>query len=557
MLTELVVRDLGVIDELELVLGSSMTAVTGETGAGKTLVVGAIDLLTGGRADSTMVRPGAESAEIEGRFVLAAGAGAAGDEPEEVVLRRVVPASGRSRGYVNGRMATVAELSEQGRRLVDLHGQHAHQSLLRAAAQRDALDHFASVDTSKLKGLRAELAEIDLALQGLGGDESARAREIDFLRHQLAEIEGAHIADASEDKRLSEEELVLANAAALRESARVVVGLLDADGPLSDGMGQALGALAGHDPFKELTERIENAAAEIADIATEARALAETLQDDPARLAAIRERRDLLAELRRKYGPTLADVLQFESTASKRLSELEHRDERAADLDRRRAETMAAIGEEEAHLLGLRSEAAPRLAAAVEAHLGDLAMGGARMVVNVEGRAGQRVEFQLAANPGHEPRPLARVASGGELARVMLALRLVQTAGPETLVFDEVDAGIGGAAAHAVGHKLASLAADHQVLVVTHLAQVAANAHHHVVVEKTDGASADDSDNIADHESSSVRSADDHPEPARVSGVRTLSEAEREVELSRMLSGSPQSEAARRHAQELLAAPRR
>ena len=523
MLIELVAVNLGVIEELSVVLDGGMTAVTGETGAGKTLVVGAIDLLTGGRADATLVRPGAPEAEIEGRFAV-------GDD--EVVVRRVIGVNGRSRAYVDGHLATVGALAEMGGGLVDLHGQHAHQSLLRGPVQRAALDRFGAVDTARLEGLIDDRRAVAGELAALGGDARARYREIDLLRHQLAEIDGAAVTDPDEDERLDRAESVLADAAAHRDAASLVVALLDADGAVSEGLGRAEAVLAGREPFEELVARIAAASAEIADITATARARSEAIDDDPAALAALRERRQLLAGLRRKYGSTLREVLDFRSEAAMRLSELEGHTERAASLERRLSEVSELLEAERARVRGLRAEAAPRLAAAVESHLADLAMGRARLAVAVDGDAGEQVSFRLAANPGHEPLPLSRVASGGELARAMLALRLVLTAGPATLVFDEVDAGIGGAAAQAVGRSLARLAGDHQVIVVTHLPQVAAHADRHVVVEKSDAEG-----------SAAVR-------------LRVLSGEDRLVELSRMLSGSPQSVSARQHAEELLAAAR-
>ncbi|MEZ5168172.1 MAG: hypothetical protein R2695_17430 [Acidimicrobiales bacterium] len=369
VLTELVVRDLGVIDELSLILGPGMTAVTGETGAGKTLIVGAIDLLTGGRADATLVRPGADEAEIEGRFVV-------GDD--EIVIRRVIPREGRSRVYVDGRLATVAALSEQGTDLVDLHGQHAHQSLLKGPVQRTALDRFGAIDTSALAALTDDLRAVDSALDELGGDERARAREIDLLQHQLDEIEAAGIAGPDEDARLDHEEDLLADASAHREAAAAAVGLLDADGAATDGLDRAIAELNGRTPFADLETRLRSVAVEVADVAGELRDRAETIEDDPARLATLRERRALLRELRRKYGDDLGEVIAFASDAGERLAELRSHDDRAAALDARRAELVAARAAEQARVRAARQAAAPRLAREVETHLQELAMPGAR-----------------------------------------------------------------------------------------------------------------------------------------------------------------------------------
>ncbi|MGE3620482.1 MAG: DNA repair protein RecN [Acidimicrobiia bacterium] len=528
MLVELAVRDLGVIEELRLLLGPGLTAVTGETGAGKTLVVGAIELLVGGRADPQVVRPGADEAWVEGRFVLD------GDEgDEEVVVARAVPRSGRSRAYVDGRLATVASLAEVGRRLVDLHGQHAHQSLLSTAVQRGALDRFAGIDPEPLRRARAEVRAIDEALAALGGDERARAREIDLLRYQVEELDEAGLDDPDEDERLDAREDELAQAGAHRQAAAEVLALLADDDGAIDRTGAAVAALAGRAPFAAAEARLRAVQAELADLVGEVRGRAEAIEDDPEALADVRARRQRLHELRRKYGDTLAEVIEFAATARSRLAELEDHDRRAAELDARRAAALAELATAAAAVAAARRRAAPGLGAAVEAHLVELAMPGARLGVAVEGPdPADDVSLTLAANPGSPPAPLAKVASGGELARAMLALRLVLTAGPGTLVFDEVDAGVGGTAALAVGRALARLGAERQVLVVTHLPQVAAFADAHVQVTKRHGS--DDT----------------------VSVVERLDDGRRVVELARMLSGQPDSPAARGHAEELLAAAR-
>jgi len=524
MLQELVVRNLGVIGELSLVLGDGMTAVTGETGAGKTLVVGAIDLLTGGRADAGLVRPGAEEAEIEGRFV---------DGDREVVVRRVIPREGRSRAYVDGRLATVAALSELGAEMVDLHGQHAHQSFLSAAVQRDLLDRFGEIDTTTLADIDDDLRAVRVARDELGGDERSRAREIDLLRHQLDEIAAAGLDDPEEDAALDRDESTLADAVGHREAAQTSVAALDADSATAAGIGSAIAALDGRTPFADAVGRLQAVAAELTDVVAELRDGHDAIDEDPARLEELRQRRALLRELRRKYGDTLADVLAFADESTERLHELEAHDERAAALDVRHDELVARREVERAVVRAARLAAAGPLAEAVESNLAALAMADARVEVVVDGPAGGEVTIMLAANAGHEPQPLAKVASGGELARTALALRLVLTAGPATLVFDEVDAGIGGDVARTVGENLAALADDHQVLVVTHLAQVAAFADHHIAVHK-------------------------HTEEGTThSAAILLDDRERVVELSRLLSGSPDSTSAQEHAVELRAAAAR
>ena len=528
MLTELHVRDLGVIADAHLLLGAGMTVLTGETGAGKTLLVEAIELLLGGRADPVLVRPGAEEAWVEGRFVV---------DDDEVVLARAVPASGRSRAYVDGRLAPVSALGDAGSALVDLHGQHAHQSLLSAARQRAALDDFGEVDVRALDEVRTRVRDIDAVLAALGGDERARAREIDLLRFQVDEIDAARIDTPDEDERLAEEEDRLADATSHREAAAVAYAALTDEGGASDAVGAAVAAAAGRGPLAELEQRLRALAADVAEAAADLRAAGEQLEDDPERLAAVRGRREQLRQLQRKYGESLAEVAAFADEARARLDELESHDRRAAALDRERVEALAAVAAAEAAVGAARRAAAPRLAGAVEAHLRELAMPKARFEVVVgDDDPGDQVTFLLGANAGEPALPLAKVASGGELARSMLACRLAlrdaASGGAPTVVFDEVDAGIGGAAARAVGSSLAALAGGLQVLVVTHLPQVAAFADHHVVVRKTE------------HDGRTLAEATVLDEEARV------------AEVSRMLSGMPESETAREHAAELLGTAR-
>jgi DNA repair protein RecN (Recombination protein N) len=525
MLVELHVRNLGVIADLELHLGAGMTAVTGETGAGKTLVVDAIELLVGGRAEAGMVRTGEDEAIIEGRFVVG---------EHETVLRRVVSAQGRSRAYVDGAMATVGELATLGASLVDLHGQHAHQSLLRPAAQRDALDVFAGIDLAPLKEARAAVAAVRARLEELGGDPRERAREADLLAFQVDEISRAELDDADEEVTLEALEDRLANAAALREIAALAYGHLQDDDGATDRVRATLAALGHHATFEEAAGRLLGLVAELEDVAAELRTTGESIEDDPEALAGVRARRQLLIELRRKYGETLTDVMRFGEDAAARLAELQGRDAEAAAL---MAQLESALRHERAAAQAVaeqrRGEAAPA-ASAIEQHLHQLALPRAALAISVDGEApADDVAFVFAANPGEQALPLQKVASGGELARVMLALRLVLTSGPPTMVFDEVDAGIGGEAAVAVGHALAALGAERQVLVVTHLPQVAASADAQVQVVKQDAG-----DRV-------------------VASATRLDDSDRVVELSRMLAGDSDSAAARKHAKELLASARK
>jgi DNA repair protein RecN (Recombination protein N) len=535
VLTELHIENLGVIERAVLVLDGGLTALTGETGAGKTMLVEAIELLVGGRADPTIVRTGASEARVDGRLLVDTGDGA-----DELVVSRVVPAEGRSRAYVNGRPATVVHLAELTRDVIDLHGQHAHQSLLSVATQRAALDEYAGVDLAPLRAARARITEIDAELAALGGDERARAREIDLLRFQVAELDAAGIVDPHEDDVLAREESLLADAVAHRDAAAAALEALRGEAGTADTLVAALTALGHREPFASLAERLAGVTAELDDVAAELRSTAESIEDDPERLAVVRERRQALVDLRRKYGHDLAEVMAFHAEAERRLRELEEYDARAARLDTAR---LGALEEERraAEAVGRQRRAgAPGLAAAVEERLRALAMPHARLSIEVgdgpDDHPGDDVRFLLAANPGSPSLPLSRVASGGELARAMLALRLVLAGagseqGATTLVFDEVDAGIGGAAATAVGASLAELGANHQVLVVTHLAQVAANATRQLVVTKrvVDGAT--------------------------YATVDAVDGDDRVAEVARMLAGDD-SPIAREHARDLLAGAR-
>ncbi|MGI9120137.1 MAG: DNA repair protein RecN [Acidimicrobiales bacterium] len=537
MLLELVVTNLGVIPELSLVLGPGMTALTGETGAGKTLVVTAIELLVGGRADAAMVRPGSAEAHIEGRFVRGDGG--------EVVLARTVPAEGRSRAYVDGRLAPVSALAQVAPDLVDLHGQHSHQSLLAPSTQRGALDRFCGIDLAPLTAARRRLADAESALAAVGGDATERARQLDLLTFEVAELDRAGLADPDEETALEAEEDVLADATAHRQVAVEAYAALADDGSAVDAVGLALAKVAGRGPFADTEARLRSLAAEVAEVASDLRRTGESIEEDPIRLEQLRARRALLYRLRRRYqAATLADLLVAEAQVRARLDELRGYDRSAAELEASQALARADAATAAATVGQARRQGAPSLAAAVEGHLHQLALPRARVEVAVIGDdPGDDVRFLLAANPGELPLPLAKVASGGELSRTMLALRLAigdsapvapslrpggTSLGGKTLVFDEVDAGIGGEAALAVGRALSVLGEGNQVLVVTHLPQVAAFAGAQVAVAKVE-------------------------EGGRVvASARVLDVDDRVIEVSRMLSGQPESDAARGHAEELL-----
>lgn len=521
MLTDLVVRDMVLIQELALEFEGGMTVLTGETGAGKTLLTQAVGLLAGGRSNPGLIRAGAAEAEVEGRFV--------DENGEELVVRRVVPAGGRGRAYLNGHLAPLSALQEAVGSRVDICGQHNHQALVRPAVRRGALDRFAGVDSAPLAGARRRCAELSERLAGLGGDERTRARELDILEHQLATLDAAGLGDADEEEQLEAEERLLTEAAAIRDAAAGAAFLVGADGPAGEALGDAQSRLDPFEPLADAAARLRQVVEETTDVAGELRRLAEEVREDPVRLAEVIERRALLAGLRRRFGATLADVMAYGTEARRRLAELQDAEGVAMRLGLELEAAQEAERAEAARLGECRRRAAPGLAEAVTAELRRLAMPNACLNLRVGADPGDDIEFLLAVNSGVAPAPLAQVASGGELSRAMLALHVVLMAAPPTVLLDEVDAGIGGEAGNAVGRALARLAVGRQTLVVTHLAQVAAYADAHVSLQKLDDGS-----------------------EARIT-ARTLDEDGRLVELARMLSGSPYSGSAREHAAELRA----
>lgn len=554
MLEEIRISQLGVIDSSTLELGPGLTVITGETGAGKTMIVTALGLLLGGRADSGAVRTGAKTARVEGVVrvgelaAFAAAVEEAGGEVEDdgVVLARNVSAEGRSRAFVGGASVPVSSLAEVAEPLVAVHGQSDQHRLLRAQAQREALDRFGGEPLAALLAAYADvhhrLEAVERELDEVVTSARERAQEADLLRFGLGEVE-AVAPEPGEDAALAAEESRLGFADTLRTAAEQAREALSSDQGSPDALATtsaARGLLDGvrdHDAEAgELADRLAEITYLLSDLAADVASYATRIDTDPARLAAVSERRAALTALTRKYGDTIDEVLAWAERSATRLLDLDHTDERIEEL---RAEQEVLVRERDAAAAALtaaRTEAAGRLGAEVTAELALLAMPHARLGVEVRpsGRfaasGADEVELVLAANTGSEPRPLAKGASGGELSRVMLALEvaLAGTSPVPTFVFDEVDAGVGGAAAVEVGRRLAQLARSAQVLVVTHLPQVAAYADRHVVVEKSsDG---------------TVTS----------SGLTVLDDEQRERELSRMLAGLADSDTALAHARELL-----
>ena len=573
MLEEIRIAQLGVIESTTLELGPGLTVITGETGAGKTMVVTALGLLLGGRADSGAVRAGASAARVEGVVHVdalpdfARAVEDAGGEVEDgrAVLARNVSAEGRSRAFVGGASVPVSRLAELTEALVAVHGQSDQHRLLHPRAQREALDRFAGEPVLSLArevgAVHARLHETERELEEVVASARERAREADLLRFGLSEIEGVG-PRPGEDAELAVEESRLGFADTLRAAAETAREALSSEHGATDALATvstARAALEGvreHDgEAGELADRLAEVTYLLSDVAADVASYAAGLETDPARLATVSARRAELTALTRKYGETLADVLAWAEASSSRLLELDGTDERIDRLRTEHAAMRAELGDLAGRLSRARGEAAVRLGTEVTAELGLLAMPDAVLQIRVVQheseapasdtggplRVGDRwlrhtatgvdeVEFLLAADRGAEPRPLGRGASGGELSRVMLALEvaLAGTSPVPTFVFDEVDAGVGGAAAVEVGRRLAELARGAQVLVVTHLPQVAAYADRHVLVEKSSDGS------------------------VTTSGLTVLEGGARERELSRMLAGMADSESARAHARELL-----
>jgi DNA repair protein RecN (Recombination protein N) len=566
MLEELRITGLSVIESATLELGPGLTVITGETGAGKTMVVTALGLLLGGRADSGAVRSGSRSARVEGSLrvgdlpVVAAAVDAAGGEVEggSVLLARNVSAEGRSRAFVGGASVPVSRLAEVAEPLVAVHGQSDQHRLLQPRAQRDALDAYggdaAAGPLAAYRTLYADLRETERELEEVVANARERAREADLLRFGLSEIE-AVAPQPGEDTSLAEEEQRLGHADTLRTAAESAREALSSDEGNPDALAAVAAARTLLDGVREydpaaggLADRVAEVTYLLSDVAADVASYADGLETDPARLAAVSERRAALVALTRKYGETAADVLAWAESSAARLTELDDTDDRITRLRERRDDLRRRLGATAEQLSEARVTTARRLSAALTGELDQLAMPHAVLEVTVRqspaddglevggsrvrfGSSGvDEVEFLLAANTGAEPRPLAKGASGGELSRVMLALEvaLAGTSPVPTFVFDEVDSGVGGRAAVEVGRRLAALAASAQVLVVTHLPQVAAYADRHVVVQKASDGS------------------------VTTSGLTLLDAAGRERELSRMFAGMEESETALAHARELL-----
>jgi DNA repair protein RecN (Recombination protein N) len=529
MLLTLELRDFAIVDELALELGPGLNVLSGETGAGKSIVVDALSLLVGARAEVGLIRSGAESALVQGLF-------------EEASLARRLQASGRHSARLNGELVTVGELASLGSSLVAIHGQHAFQTLLDGGEQRRLLDQQLSPASRALlddyRKRYTRYQEVARRLEALRQSERERAQRLDMLRFQQSEIGAAKLTPG-------EDEILEREAEGLRHAERTLQAAAKALAHLSEAEVNALGLLsearrelelAGrhHKTLAVLAGELAEALGSVQAISQEVEGFVADYEADPEKLERIEARLALIGRLKRKYGDSVDAILRHCAEVEAELATLEQAEGDIAELTSQQAELLAALQDAAAELTAARRQAADKLTREVSAHLPALGMEGARFAVVLEpsgqlGPEGQdKVTYLFSANVGEPLAPLSQVASGGELSRVMLAMNVVTGSQQPILVFDEVDAGIGGKTARQVGRLLKQLACEHQVLVVTHLAQVAAFADRHYLVEK-----------LEQHGRTVTR-------------VRLLEGEARERELARMLSGAT-TKTALAHARELLA----
>jgi len=557
VLLEISIRNFALIDNVRLALSPGLNVLTGETGAGKSIIIDAVELALGARASAEVIRTGADKAVVDvvfdimetpalGRLVAEMGLGEAPDPT--LVVSREVPADGRAACRVNGRIVNLSVLRELTERLIDIHGQHEHQSLLRPERHVDLLDAFGGEEASTL---RTEVAAAWRAWQGtleeirgLAGDERDRARKVDLLRFQAEEIGRAKLKPTEEDE-LQEERRLLASAEKRHEAAARAYSSLyggDGAGPASahDQLGRALGALedmAVMDPgVGPMLEAIRQASYQVDDTARDVRQYRDAVFFDPGRLAEVESRLDLITSLKRKYGASVAEVLAFAAGAGAELERLSNSAELLGQLEDEARTQRADLGTLAGRLTELRQRVAGSLEGAIETSLGDLGMKKTRFQVGFVPedppgpRGAEKAEFLFSPNPGEPPKPLSRIASGGEMSRVMLALKaiLAETDEISTMIFDEIDSGVGGGAAQAVGEKLATIALARQVVCVTHLARIASlsNAHYLISKEATGGRTE--------------------------TRVKTLTAEERVEEVARMLAGHPPTPITLANAKEML-----
>ena len=552
MLSHIHIRNFAIIDEVDVEFDAGMTALTGETGAGKSILVDALGLLLGDRADSGVIRHGCDRAEISAGFDIGSQAAITAwlgerelDMDGECQLRRVINRTGRTRGYINGQPAPMQSLRELGEMLVDIHGQHEHQSLLRGSVQRQLLDDFGGHHAllKKVAGIHREWQNVRDELNTVIGDDAERDARLDLLRYQLQELDSPGLT-AEDIRTIDEDHTRLANAGRLLETCQQALARLDADEgstaySLINRTLEELTELAGLDSRLEESTRLLNDASILVQECTDSlRSYADRLDLDPGRLQWLEERIGILHDLARKHRCLPVELPQARETLRRELDGIEHADEHRESLQARLEELEAAYIDSARQLTGKRKKAAVKFGRQISAAMQTLGMGGGVFEVAVVSDADRSyrahgldsIEFRVSANKGQPVQPLARVASGGELSRISLSIQVI-SAGSDTtptMIFDEVDSGIGGGVAEIVGQKLRALGTDRQVLCVTHLPQVAALANHQMQVSK-----------LAGEDTTRTR-------------IRALDDEERVAEIARMLGGVKITRQTREHAREMI-----
>ena len=551
MLLSLHIRDFAIIDELEVELRPGMTALTGETGAGKSILLDALGLLLGDRADAGAVRYGAGRADISASFDVSAIETArswlAEQELEldgECQLRRVVLSEGRSRGYINGSAVPIQSLREFGERLVDIHGQHQHQSLMKRELQRQLLDSHGGHDKllAELAGIHDDWKRTQSRIETIIGTGQDRDSRLEFLKFQLQELDEL-APEAGEVERLHEELSRLANAGQLLETCGShVARLYDDEHSAQSAISHALSDLEPltqiDTTLEEARELINNALIQLEEGVDQLRSYQEGLELDPQRLQWVEQRLDALHKIAGKHRIEAETLTDFQSRLGQELDTLEQADQQLQTLEQRRQQLLAQFDKCAKQLHRKRVKTAAQLSAQVSDVMQTLGMHGGRFKIAVSDSATDtmsahgrdQIEFLVSANPGHPPQPLTRVASGGELSRISLAIQVVAATDTHipTLIFDEVDSGVGGAVAETVGKQMELLGKHHQVMCVTHLPQVAAQAHHHLQVSKLTG------------------------DKTTRTRIRPLADDERVEEIARMLGGQKITGSTRQHAREML-----
>jgi DNA replication and repair protein RecN len=553
MLAELTIKNFAIIDQLSLSFQNGFTVLTGETGAGKSIIIDAIQLLTGGRGSSEWVRHGAEKAEIEGLFLVGDDHPSIkkleelGIEAEEgmIILRREIHATGKSLCRINGKLVTISSLREAGGPLVDIHGQHEHQELLDSSTHLALLDGFGGEEhkraLEKYTSLYREYVEAKRELDSLSEDERRLAQKLDLLNFQKQELEAAHL-EMGEDEQLEQEKRILTNFERLYEGVSAAYEALRGEQRGLDWLGMAMGSLeeaAGIDEsYEKMSQAVSDFYYQLEDISSDLRQRLDMMEYDPGRLNEIESRLAVIHQLKRKYGKTIEEILEYAGKINEEIERITNRDSHRESLKNRLESLEKDLLAAGRHLSRIRKKIADSLTRAIHKELKDLYMEKAEFEVHFHERSGERfrpdgldeVEFYISTNPGEPKKPLSKIASGGELSRILLALKSIfaKHRGVTSIIFDEVDTGVSGRVAQAIGEKIRRLSVGSQVLAITHLPQVACMSDHHYYISK---------------EVKNNRT---------ITKIQPLDEEGRIKEIARMIAGNRITEATERNARELL-----